>query len=395
MADQTRKLRGAMIGGGFDSFIGPVHRMAATMDGLGEFVAGVFSSREDRSREFGKSLFMDPRRVHGSLQELLEYERSLPPDERIDFVTICTPNDAHFAAVVAVLEAGFPVICDKPVTRTLQEALDLRERIGESGLFFGVTHNYTGYPMVKQARHMVRSGELGDIHKVVVEYPQGWLSPLLGNTDATQNPWRMDPRRVGSASTMGDIGTHGENLLRYVTGLRIESLCADLRGCVPTNPLDDDGTILLRFHGGARGVLLASQVSTGEENGLTIRVYGGTAGLRWCQENPNYLEVRRSDGVATTYSKGSPHLCPAALAAGRLPLGHPDGFIEAFANLYRESFRGIGGTAGEREPRGDSSEETRELDVPGIEDGIMGMQFIETVVASGRSDVKWTPWVTR
>lgn len=371
-----RKLRGGMIGGGYNSFIGPVHRMAATLDGLAEFVSGVFSADPQRSREFGQTLFLDPNRVHGSVQELVQHELSLPQDQRIDFVTICTPNDSHYEAVCASLDAGFHVICDKPVTRTLAEAQDLVKRVAASDRFFGLTHNYTGYPMVREAKHLIGQGAVGTIHKVVVEYAQGWLAPLLGNTDSTANPWRMDPARVGAACTMGDIGTHGENLLRFVTGLETEALCADLRACIPSNPLDDDGSILLRFKGGAHGVLIASQVSTGEENRINLRVYGSKGGLFWSQENPNYLELRDLDGTATILSKGGPRLSPVATDAGRLPSGHPDGFIEAFANIYRDCFRGI---AGEK------------VDIPGIADGLAGMQFIETVVASGKSEQKWTP----
>jgi len=375
-----------MIGGGYNSFIGPVHRMAMTLDGQAELVAGVFSSKPERSREFGRTLYLDPSRVHGTTEELLHHELSLPPEKRIDFVTICTPNYAHYDAVCACLDAGFHVVCDKPVTLTLEQSYELEKRIASTGRFFALTHNYTGYPMVKQARHMVREGAVGAIHKVVVEYPQGWLVGMLTNHDSAINPWRMDPEKVGKASSMGDIGTHAENLVRYITGLEIERMCADLSALVPSNPLEDDGNVLLRYKGGARGVLIASQVSTGEENGFNIRVYGDKAGLRWYQENPNYLTVMDPSGYKTVYSKGNPVLCEAAQAAGRLPFGHPDGFIEAFANLYLESFRGIRALiAGESLPP--------DLDVPGIRDGIMGMQFIETVVASGHSVEKWTSWV--
>ena len=385
VSQANRKLRGAMVGGGFNSFIGPVHRMAGIMDGQADFAGGVFSSDAARSREFGATLFLNPARVHGSVADLLHAERALPPTERIDFVTICTPNDAHYDAVCAVLEAGFHVICDKPITRDLAQAKDLARRIEASGLFFGLTHNYTGYPMVKQARHLVQSGALGTIHKVVVEYPQGWLAPLLNNTDPARNPWRMDPARVGKACSMGDIGTHAENLVRYITGLKIAEVCAELSANVPSNPLEDDGNILVRYHGGARGVMIASQTSTGEENGFNIKVYGSDSSLYWCQEDPNYLTVRSADGFKTVYSKGSPQLCPAALSAGRLPLGHPDGFIEAFANLYLESYRAIrSAQAGQALPH---------VDVPGAEDGVIGMQFIETVVASAHSAAKWTRWV--
>lgn len=383
----NRKLRGGMVGGGYNSLIGPVHRMAMTMDGEAEFVSGVFSSKPVRSREFGAELYLDPSRTYAEVDEMIAYERSLEPGERIDFVTICTPNYAHYGAVCKFLDAGFHVVCDKPVTFSLEEAYDLKRRIESAGLFFALTHNYTGYPMIKQARHMVRDGALGDIHKVVVEYPQGWLVSMLNNHDTTINPWRMIPEKVGKASSMGDIGTHADNLVRYVTGLEVEAMCADLSALVPSNPLEDDGNVLLRFRGGARGVLIASQTSTGEENGFNLRVYGSKAGLYWLQENPNYLTIKDPSGFKTVYSKGNPVLCNAAQRAGRLPFGHPDGFIEAFANLYLESFRGMRALLDGR-PLPD------DLDVPGIDDGIVGMQFIETVVTSGASDTKWTAWVT-
>lgn len=357
-----------------------------TLDGQAELVSGVFSSSPDRSREFGQTLYLDPSRVHGSVKELIDDELARPASERVDYVTICTPNDSHYDAVCACLDAGFHVVCDKPVTYSLEQAYDLQKRIAASGLFFGLTHNYTGYPMVKQARHMVREGVLGAIHKVVVEYPQGWLVGMLQNHNSAINPWRMDPTKVGKASSMGDIGTHAENLVRYITGLEIDAVCADLSALVPSNPLEDDGNLLLRFTGGARGVLIASQVSTGEENGFNIRVYGDKAGLYWLQEDPNYLTIKDPSGFKTVYSKGNPVLCDAAQAAGRLPFGHPDGFIEAFANLYLESFRGIRALQ-------NGNPLPKDLDVPGIHDGIVGMQFIETVVASAASVQKWTEWV--
>ncbi len=318
---------------------------------------------------------------------MIAHEASLPIEDKIDFVTICTPNHAHYDAVCAFLDAGIHVVCDKPVSYSLAQAYDLEKKIAASGKFFALTHNYTGYPMVKQARHMVREGALGSIHKVVVEYPQGWLAAMLTNSDVSANPWRMNPEIVGKASSMGDIGTHAENLVRYITGLEIEAMCADIAALVPTNPLEDDGNLLLRYKGGARGVLIASQVSIGEENGFNIRVYGDKAGLYWLQENPNYLTIKDPSGFKTIYSKGNPILCEAAQNAGRLPSGHPDGFIEAFANLYLEAFRAIRAIdAGDPVPD--------DLDVPGITDGIVGMQFIETVVSSAASSEKWTPWVT-
>ena len=380
-----RRLRGAMIGGGYNSLIGPVHRMAMRLDGEAEVVGGVFSSDSERSKSFGRELYLDPSRVHGTVDELIQHEKSLPPDERVDFITICTPNYAHYYAAKKCVEAGFHVISDKPLTSSLQEAYDLKDLVSKSGVFFGLTHNYTGYPMVKQARHMVSQGELGDIHKVVVEYPQGWMVDMLNNRDSAINPWRMDPQKAGKSCTVADIGTHAENLVRYITGLEIEAVSADLAALVPSNPLDDDANVLLRFRDGSRGVLIASQVSTGEENGFNIRVYGNKAGMYWLQENPNYLRVKYPAGYVTVYSKGNPVLCEAAQRAGRLPFGHPDGFIEAFANLYLESFRGIRALLG-------GDELPDDLDVRGIDDGVSGMEFIERVVAAAQADGKWTRW---
>jgi predicted dehydrogenase len=380
-----RKLRGGMVGGGEGSLIGPVHRMAAAMDGQAELVSGVFSSNGEKSKRFGRSLFLPDSRVYTSYQEMIETESALPDGERIDFVTICTPNKAHFEAAAAFLDAGFHVICDKPVTYSLDEAKRLADIVSVSGKFFALTHNYTGYPMIKQAKHMVAQGELGELTKVVVEYPQGWMAQMLNNDDAGINPWRMDPERAGKSCTMGDIGTHAENLVRYVTGLEIHTMCADLDHFVPSNPLDDDGHVLIRYRTGQKGLLIASQVSAGEENGFNIRVYGTQASLYWLQENPNYLSVRDYRGFATVYSKGNAILCDAAQAAARLPFGHPDGFIEAFANLYLESYKAI------RAHIEDSAVPV--VDVPGIHDGIVGMQFIETVFKSNESDQKWTEWV--
>lgn len=374
-----------MIGGGPTSFIGPVHRMAARLDGQADFVAGVFSSDPEKSRRIGEELFLEPDRRYGSVSEMIERECARPVAERVDFISVVTPNYAHFDAVKQALQAGFHVICDKPVTRTLEEARSLEQLIAESGRFFALTHNYTGYPMIKQARHMVAAGEIGDIHKVVVIYPQGWMAQMLNQVETKIDAWRMDPEKSGKSCTGGDIGTHAENLVRYVTGLRIEALCADLTAFVPGNPLDDDVNVLLRYTNGARGVLIASQISTGEENGFSLRVYGSKAGLYWNQENPNYLHYMSPEGYRKILSKGNPILCEQAQSAGRLPFGHPDGFIEAFANLYLEAFRAIrADIAGAARP---------DVDVPGIDDGIMGLQFIETIVKSSASTVKWTPWV--
>ena len=371
-----------MVGGGTGAFIGPVHRMAATLDGQAEFVAGAFSSNPEKSKASGKALFMDPSRVYGSYREMAEKEAILPADQRLDFVSIVTPNSTHLDAAKIFLAKGFNVICDKPMTMTLKEAKELKAAVRESGRIFALTHNYTGYPMVKQARHMVSKGELGNINKIVVEYPQGWLSGMLNAAPSSISLWRMDPKYAGASCCMGDIGTHAENLARYITGLEIDSLCADLTAFIKNNPLEDDGNVLLRYKGGARGILYASQISAGEENGLRIRVYGSKKGMEWRQEDPNYLIIKDPKGFKTIYSKGNPILCREAQEAGRLPFGHPDGFIEAFANVYLEAYKGIRAQlAGKKIPA---------CDHPDVDDGVIGLAFIETLVESAKSKSKWT-----
>jgi predicted dehydrogenase len=370
-----------MVGGGLGAFIGPVHRMAATMDGEAEFVAGAFSSDPKKSAETGKALYLDSSRVYGDYKEMAQQEAALPADQRIDFVSIVTPNVTHFDVAKTFLEAGFHVICDKPMTFTLEQAKELEGVVNGSGRVFVLTHNYTGYPMVKQAKEMVKAGTLGTINKVVVEYPQGWLSHLLHTHDASELPWRLDPNRAGISSCMGDIGTHAENLTRYITGLEIEEVCADLSSFIPANKLDDDGNVLLHFKGGARGILYASQISAGEENGLRIRVYGDKAGLEWRQEDPNYLWIKDPAGLITRYSKGNDNLTQVAQDAGRLPFGHPDGFIEAFANIYLAGYEAIRAVdAGKAKPNADH---------PTVHDGVVGMAFISTVVESSKNR-QWT-----
>ena len=372
-----------MVGGGIGAFIGPVHRMAATMDGQAEFVAGVFSSDPEKSKKSGKALFMDPKRVYTSYEEMVRKESELPRGERIDFVSIVTPNVTHVPIAKAFLKAGFNVICDKPMAMSLKQAKELERVVKKSGKVFALTHNYTGYPMVKQARYMVRKGMLGTINKIVVEYPQGWLSGMLSRRDKSISIWRMDPKRAGASCCMGDIGTHAENLARYITGLEIESLCADLTSFIPGNKLEDDGNVLIRYKGGARGILYASQISTGEENGVNIRVYGTKLGLQWFQEDPNYLIIKDPSGFKKILSKGNPTvLCKEAVKAGRLPFGHPDGFIEAFANIYLEAYRAI-----RAEIKG---KKIPECDFPTVKDGVIGNAFIETVLASAASNQKWT-----
>lgn len=371
-----------MIGGGRGAFIGGVHRIAAIMDGQAELVAGAFSSDPERSKASGADLFLDPARVYGSYQEMARAERKRPADDRLDFIVIVTPNHQHFPPAKLFLESGFNVICDKPVTFDLAEAKKLRAVIKKTKKVFVLTHNYTGNAMVKQAREFVRNGTLGDIRKVVVEYPQGWLSTQIEASGQKQAAWRTDPKRSGAAGCIGDIGTHAENLTHYITGLKIDALCADLTTFVKGRKLDDDGNILVRYKSGAKGVLHASQISVGEENNLNIRIYGTKAGLEWHQEHPNELWVKYPDQPAQLWRRGNGYVSAAAQKVTRIPPGHPEGYLEAFGNLYREAFRAIAAeVSGEPLPA--------DLDYPTIEDGLIGMAFIETAVKSARAGAKW------
>jgi len=378
----TRKLRFGMIGGGRGAFIGAVHRLAAIMDGQAELVAGAFSSDAARSKASGADLWLDPARVYGSYREMARAEAARPAGERLDFVVIVTPNHQHFPPAKLFLEAGFNVVCDKPATFNLKEALALRKIVARTKKVFVLTHNYTGNAMVKQARELVRQGALGPIRKIVVEYPQGWLSTRLEATGQKQAEWRTDPKRSGAAGCLGDIGTHAENLARYVAGLEIDSLCADLTTFVGGRKLDDDGNILVRYRGGAKGVLHASQISVGEENNLNLRVYGTKAGLEWQQEHPNELIVRFPDRPAQIWRRGNGYVGAQAQRFTRVPAGHPEGYLEAFGNIYREAFRAIAAeVAGRRRPR--------DLDFPTIDDGVYGMAFIATAVKSARRGARW------
>ncbi len=378
----SRKLRYGMIGGGRGAFIGAVHRIAAQMDGQAELVAGAFSSDAERSRQSGADLYLDPARVYGSYAEMAKLESRKPANERLDFIVIVTPNHQHFPPAKLFLEAGFNVVCDKPVTFNLAEAKKLRAIIKKTKKVFVLTHNYTGNAMVKQARALVRAGHLGDLRKVVVEYPQGWLATAIESTGQKQAGWRTDPKRSGAAGCIGDIGTHAENLAHYITGLEIDSLCADLTTFVKGRKLDDDGNILVRFKGGAKGILHASQISVGEENNLNIRVYGTKAGLEWRQEHPNQLFVRYPDKPTEIHSRAQGYNASAVNAFTRTPAGHPEGYLEAFANIYREAFRAIAAeVSGEALPK--------DLDFPTIDDGLAGMAFIETTVKSAKLGAKW------
>jgi predicted dehydrogenase len=387
-----RKLRYGMIGGGRGAFIGAVHRMAAALDGHIELAAGCFSADPAKSRESGADLHLDPARVYADFAEMARREAARPPGERLDFVSIVTRNNTHFAIASAFLKAGFNVVCEKPVTRTLAEARKLRDLVRRSGKVFALTHNYTGYPMVKEARAKLRAGELGRVLKVVVEYPQGYAIGTVaesvrakGGAEAQISGWRANPAVAGASNCMGDIGTHAANLAHYITGLGINAVCADLTAFAGgARTLDDDGNCLLRFDGGAKGLLYASQVSNGEENNLVIRVYGTKAALEWHQEHPNELIIKASDRPVQIWRRGNTYLSQEARLATRLPFGHPEAFIEAFANVYRSAAQAIADEVfGRKPPRAG-------YDFPSIDDGVRGMAFIETVVKSSRARAKWT-----
>jgi len=378
-----RRLRGGMVGGAAGAFIGPVHRMAATMDGEAEFVSGCFSRDALKSRQAGEALHLDPARVYTDYRQMAEQEAKRPAGQRLDFVSIVVTTSFHYEVARSFVEKGFNVVCDKPMTTSLDDARALRDGVRKAGTAFVLTHNYTGYPMVKEARHRIANGELGRINKVVVEYPQGWLSQLVEGGATEINMWRMDPALAGPSNCTGDIGIHAENLCRYVTGLEIEELCAEVSSFIPGHKLDDDSMMLLHFKGGAKGLLYASQISSGEENGLNIRVYGTKKGLSWCQENPNYLVLKDPAGFETRLSRGNPVvLSPLAKEYTRTPFGHPEGFIEAFANVYREGFKSIRAqVAGDPDPKADH---------PTVDDGVAGLAFIDTVLESSKSERKWT-----
>jgi predicted dehydrogenase len=381
-----RKLRYAMVGGGRDAFIGAVHRKAIALDGQVELVAGALSSSAQKARASGRDLLLANDRNHGDWQRLLDDELKREADDRIDFVSIVTPNHVHFPVAQAFVDAGFHVVCDKPLVHTRAQADSLVTAVARMDTVFAVTYNYTGYPMVREAREMVRSGQLGEIRKVVVEYNQGWLATQLESEGNKQAAWRSDPARSGAAGAIGDIGSHAENLVATVTGLEIESLCADLSSLVPGRALDDDGSLLLRFRGGARGVLIASQVNTGLENDLRLRVSGTLGTLVWRQEQPSELVHLPHDGPKRILTRGSPWLSEAARRASRLPSGHPEGFIEAFANVY------AGIAADIRARLAGTQADPLEADYPRVEDGARGVRFIERTVASAKSKAKWTAW---
>jgi len=373
-----------MVGGGQGAFIGAVHRIAAAIDQQVELVCGAFSSDPERSKASGKDFFLPDKRCYADYTTMMAEEAKLPEGDRMDFVAIVTPNHVHFPAAKAALEAGFHVLSDKPATLDKAEAIELAQIVESTGLKYGLTHNYTGYPMVKQAREMIQNAEIGKVRKIVVEYPQGWLATPLEQTGQKQAAWRTDPKRSGAAGCIGDIGTHAENLAEYISGLQIKELAADLTAFVDGRLLDDDGNVLLRFEGGAKGILHASQISVGEENALNIRIYGETGGLEWHQMEPNTLLVHKLDQPTQIYRTGNGYLGAAATAHSRIPAGHPEGYLEAFANIYRNFAADIAADlSGEPAP-------AYAKDYPTIQDGVRGMAFIEAVVKSSANNATWT-----
>lgn len=373
-----------MVGGGGDAFIGGVHRRAALMDGEIELVAGALSSTREKALASGRAWGLPEDRNYGSWKEMLEGELRLPEEQRIDFVSVVTPNHVHLPVARAFVEAGFNVVCDKPMVLDSGQARELIEAVEKAGIIFAVTYNYTGYPLVRQARHMIQRKDLGEIRKVIVEYSQGWLASKLEESGAKQAEWRTDPARSGIAGAIGDIGSHAENLVSTITGLEISEVCADLTAFVPGRRLDDDGNLLIRFTGGARGVMIASQVSTGEENDLYLRVYGTEGGLEWRQEEPNHLIFKPFGAPAQVLKRGNDYLCDDAKRATRLPPGHPEAFIEAFANVYSDIAAAI------RADREGLERDGSRWDFPTVYEGARGVYFIERVVESSRSDRKWT-----
>ncbi len=383
MATAERVLKMGMVGSGTGAFIGAVHRTAAALDGGVRFVAGCLSSTPQRAKESGEAMGLAPGRNYPTWEKLIEGELALPPDKRIDFVSIVTPNHVHFPVALACVRAGFNVVCDKPLVHTSQQASELVKAVRESGVVFAVTYNYSGYPLVKEARDLVSRGQLGHIRKVIVEYHQGWLASRLEESGQKQADWRTDPSRSGAGGAIGDIGSHAEHLAAYVTGLELTDICADLTTFVEGRSLDDDANLLLRFAGGAKGVLLASQIEIGHENDLRLRVFGDKGSLDWRQEEPNSLIFRLEGQPERILRRGNAYLSQAARDASRLPPGHPEAFFEAFANVYRNACRAIrAGAKGLDAPRA--------FDFPGVIEGARGVHFIEKTVESARSDRKWT-----
>ena len=383
-AQTKRKLRMGMVGGSLEAFIGAVHRRAANLDGDIELVCGAFSSNPDKSKATGASLCLDPKRVYGSFTEMIETEKKLPEDQRMDFVSIVTPNHMHFAPAKLALENGFHVIIDKPLAFNIQEAKELKKLVEKTGLVFALTHTYTGYPMVKEAKHLIATGALGKVRKVYVEYPQGWLSTFVEGSGNKQASWRTDPSKSGAGGAIGDIGTHAANLAEYISGSDITEICALLNTVVKGRLLDDDSSMLLKFENGATGTLLATQVAAGDENNLNIRVYGEKGGLEWRQEEPNTLVLKWLDKPKQILRAGWGYLSDAAKGSTRTPSGHPEGYLEAFANLYVNFGKAV------RDYKPGKKVNAAKYDFPDVEDGVKGMAFVDTVIKSSKSNAKWT-----
>jgi len=377
-----RKLRMGMVGGGTGSFIGDVHRRAAAIDGLIELVCGAFSSSAEKSKESGKALFLPENRCYGSFEEMILSEKQLPDGERMDFIAITTPNHLHFAPAKMALQNGFHVVCDKPMTLNIDEAKDLIAIVEETGLLLALTHNYTGHPMVRQAKAMVANGELGKIRKVQVQYLQGWMATAVEKTDNKQASWRTDPSKSGLGGALGDIGTHAENLTEFITGLKISELAADLGRFGEGRVLDDDGNILLRMENGAKGTMSISQIAAGEENNLAIRVYGEKGSLEWHQENPNELVTKWLDQPKKVYTPNGNGLYPEAQALSRIPAGHPEGYLEAFATIYHGFAQHLMAVK-----QGETNVKPR---YPNVYDGLRGLQFISAAVQSDSNNAAWT-----
>lgn len=386
---KNRKLRMGMVGGGKTGFIGAIHLRAALMENMIELVCGCFSSDPERSQSSGRAYFLPDNRIYGSYQEMFDREMELPEEERMNFVVIVTPNKQHFEPAMMALERGIHVVLDKPMTFSLEEALKLQQKVEETGLVLALTHVYSGYPAVKEMKARIAAGELGKIRRVFVEYPQGWLSDRIELQGGNNAGWRTNPQLSGKAGCMGDIGTHAWHLCEYVTGLKVEELCAEVNTFVPGRMIDDDGTAFLRLEQGAKALLSATQIAIGEANKVNIRVYGDRGGLQWIQENPNELRATWGDKPEEIVRIGNNgYLGNQAIWNTRTPAGHPEGFIEAFANIYRNFALTVKALQ-----QGETPTENM-LDFPNVHDGVRGMQFIETVIKSGYSDSpKWVKWV--
>jgi predicted dehydrogenase len=378
----ARKLKMGMIGGGIGSFIGDVHRRAASIDGMIDLVCGAFSSDAEKSIKSGKELFLPDNRCYPSFEEMILKEKQLPEGERMDFVSIVTPNHMHFAPAKLALENGFHVVCDKPMTLTLEEAITLEKIVEKTGKLFALTHNYTGHPMVKQAKAMIENGDLGEIRKIQVQYLQGWLSTSVEKTGQKQASWRIDPKRSGIGGALGDIGTHAENLVEYITGLKIDEVAADLGVFGQGRVLDDDGNLLLRMENGAKGTMSISQIALGEENNLAIKVYGEKASIEWCQENPNKLITRWLEKPVKVFTPNGNDLYEEALNTSRIPAGHPEGYLEAFATIYKNFATHVMAVL--------EGKDVEKPDYPTVKDGIRGMQFIYAAVESDKKNSIWT-----